>query len=115
VDDCSERDASIEGCSSDCVRFFSLNSFFFSFCFRYSDHCYDVCPQNYLNKTGQTEPDYLCEPKTCENRRPFQNNSCSLAEDNENDICYFYVDELGGKWCVTSCLPTYVPVCSFGL
>jgi hypothetical protein len=58
------------------------------------DRCYDSCPINYFNNTGQSGPDIICVPEECSNRVQYENKSCSVREDfaNINDIlkCYSY-------------------------
>jgi hypothetical protein len=62
--------------------------------YRLEYKCYDSCPFNYHNKTGQTGPDFVCEPKACVDRVQYDNKSCSMMEDfsDENNIlkCYSY-------------------------
>jgi hypothetical protein len=65
--------------------------------------CVLRCIENYEKIKNENDNEYICEPKTCVDRRPWNNKSCSVKEDflssSSANACYFMktADGDGGK------------------
>jgi hypothetical protein len=81
---------------------------------RFGDSCVEECPDNYEITTDKIQQNYLCVSKSCGNRSPFQNDTCSVGDDFDvtpRIECYFLLENGVNKKCVDTCPTSLVGVC----
>jgi hypothetical protein len=53
------------------------------------EKCVLTCDLNYENSSQKTYMEYMCVPKACEDRTPWENGSCTTKEDFASGVqCY---------------------------
>jgi hypothetical protein len=96
------------------IKYYIILTILTIFVSRYNDKCVITCSENYENQTNEEGTGYYCAPKQCHDRTPSTDNLCTLVEDDNNTLCWYYTGEVEQlKSCTDSvhCPKDYIPVC----